>query len=64
MGLEPTTFELEVQCANPLRHRDLIEVGFYVIYIHTVCVDCTTYCSGNNQNPLFLALGKDMYLNQ
>ena len=22
VGLEPTTFELEVQCANPLRHRD------------------------------------------
>ena len=21
VGLEPTTFELEVQCANPLRHR-------------------------------------------
>ena len=21
-GLEPATFELEVQCANPLRHRD------------------------------------------
>ena len=20
MGLEPTTFELEVQCASPLRH--------------------------------------------
>ena len=23
VGFEPTTFELEVQCANPLRHRDL-----------------------------------------
>ena len=23
-GLEPGTFELEVQCANPLRHRDLV----------------------------------------
>ena len=22
VGLEPTTFELEVQCANPLRHGD------------------------------------------
>ncbi len=22
VGLEPTTFELEVQCANPLRHWD------------------------------------------
>ena len=22
-GLEPATFELEVQCANPLRHRDI-----------------------------------------
>ena len=21
VGLEPTTFELEVQCASPLRHR-------------------------------------------
>ena len=21
VGLEPTTFELEVQCADPLRHR-------------------------------------------
>ena len=24
VGLEPTTFELEVQCANPLRHRDVL----------------------------------------
>ena len=24
VGLEPTTFELEIQCANPLRHRDLM----------------------------------------
>ena len=24
VGLEPTTFELEVQCANPLRHRGIL----------------------------------------
>ena len=27
VGLEPTTFELEVQCANPLRHGDHWETG-------------------------------------
>ncbi len=25
MGLEPTTFELEVQRANPLRHGSLVQ---------------------------------------
>ena len=29
VGLEPTTFELEVQCANPLRHRDLDDRMWY-----------------------------------
>ena len=28
VGLEPTTFELEVQCANPLRHRGCYNVCF------------------------------------
>ena len=35
VGLEPTTFELEVQCANPLRHRDymcLIHIKYSYMY--------------------------------
>ncbi len=33
MGLEPTTFELEVQRANPLRHGGLILVLGSLSYI-------------------------------
>ena len=49
MGLEPTTFELEVQHANPLRHRGLdmdmgrkhvlyLNVLFVYIYSHYVTI--------------------------
>ena len=27
VGLEPTTFELEVQCASPLRHRGWLRLA-------------------------------------
>ena len=27
VGLEPTTFELEVQCASPLRHRGWLAIA-------------------------------------
>ena len=30
MGLEPTTFELEVQRADPLRHGGMPRTGLYI----------------------------------
>ncbi len=36
MGLEPTTFELEVQRANPLRHGGLILVFGSLSYILSI----------------------------
>ncbi len=36
MGLEPTTFELEVQRANPLRHGGLVQGSGNLSYILSI----------------------------
>ncbi len=36
MGLEPTTFELEVQRANPLRHGGLVLISGSLNYILSI----------------------------
>ena len=43
MGLEPTTFELEVQRANPLRHGDLMIACVQHMFIH---MKNRNYCIG------------------
>ena len=35
VGLEPTTFELEVQCANPLRHRGCVDTTKFYLVVTT-----------------------------
>ena len=39
MGVEPTTFGLEVQRASPLRHAGLFKLGnFYNFFVKKNCV--------------------------
>ena len=51
-GLEPATFELEVQCANPLRHRDTWSgVATTSILIVSLCLTFATWGTAHVNEP-------------